>query len=135
MSAAAVSARILQDCLAKYGVGHPRLPDRFFAAQARFQRTPWLFAVADDLRFPTTLGTRSVSVRLFTWYRLQVAASTNQQMGARLSEVTQFVRPLSALFSPQIVARVVATLRRQMKQGGRPVASDGMRLMPPGAHE
>jgi hypothetical protein len=57
-------------------------------------------------------------------------------VGARLSEVTQLVRPLSALFAPQIAARVVvATLRRQMKQGGRPVASDGMRLMPPGAQE
>jgi hypothetical protein len=44
MSAAAVSVKILNDCLAKYGVSDPRLPDRFFSAQARFQRTPWLFA-------------------------------------------------------------------------------------------
>jgi hypothetical protein len=134
MSAAAVSARLLQDCLATYGIADPRLPSRFFAAQAHFQRTPWLFAAADDLRLPATEGKRSVSVRLFNWYRVQVAACTNQRVGARLSEVTQLVRPLSALFAPQIVARVVvATLRRQMQQGGRHVAADGMRLMPPDA--
>ena len=136
MSAAAVSARLLKDCLASYGVADPRLPGRFFSAQAHFQRTPWLFAAADDLRLPATVGTRSVSVRLFNWYRLQVAACANQRVGARLSEVTQLVRPLSALFAPQIVARVVvATIRQQMQQGGRHVASDGMRLMPPGAQE
>ena len=42
MSAAAVSARILKDCLATYGIADPRLPGRFFSAQAQFQRTPWL---------------------------------------------------------------------------------------------
>src|SRR5262245_37760695 len=34
MSAAAVSARVLKDCLATYGVRDPRLSARFFAAQA-----------------------------------------------------------------------------------------------------
>jgi 2-polyprenyl-6-methoxyphenol hydroxylase-like FAD-dependent oxidoreductase len=57
MSAAAVCARVLQACLAQYGVGHPRLPARFFAAQAQVQRTPWLFAAADDLRLPATGAT------------------------------------------------------------------------------
>src|SRR5712691_5294650 len=120
MSAAAVSARILNDCLAKYGVGNPRLPDRFFLAQARFQRTPWLFAAADDLRFLATLGNRSASVRLFNWYRMKVAACSNKRVGARLSEVTQFVRPMSSLFTPQIVSCVVvATIRRWTKQVGQ----------------
>jgi hypothetical protein len=134
MSAAAVSVRILKDCLAKYGVGNPRLPGRFFAAQARFQRTPWLFAAADDLRFPTTVGNRSAAMQLFNWYRLKVAACSNKRVGTRLSEVTQFVRPLSSLFAPQIVSRVVvATIRQQTKQGGQQASSHGIRLMPPGA--
>ncbi len=34
MSAAAVSVKILKDCLAEYGVGNPRLPDRLFSAKA-----------------------------------------------------------------------------------------------------
>jgi 2-polyprenyl-6-methoxyphenol hydroxylase-like FAD-dependent oxidoreductase len=134
MSAAAVSVKILKDCLAKYGVGNPRLPARFFSGQAHFQRTPWLFAAADDLRFPGTLGNRSASVRLFNWYRLKVLACPNKRVGARLTEVTQFVRPMSSLFAPQIVSRVVvATIRRQTKQVGQQASSHGIRLMPPGA--
>ncbi|MBV8358340.1 MAG: FAD-dependent monooxygenase [Deltaproteobacteria bacterium] len=134
MSAAAVSVRILNDCLTKYGVGNPRLPDRFFSAQARFQRTPWLFAAADDLRFPATLGSRSASVRLFNWYRLKVAACSDKRVGARLSEVTQFVRPMSSLFAPHIVSCVVvAMMRRHSKQVGQETSSYGIGLMPPGA--
>ena len=34
MSAAAVSARLLKDCLATYGIADPRLPGRFFSVQA-----------------------------------------------------------------------------------------------------
>jgi hypothetical protein len=94
MSAAAISAKILNDCVAKYGVGDLRLADKFFSEQARFQRTPWLFAAGDDLRFPVTLGSRSASVRLFNWYRSKVVACSHKLVSRRLTEVTQFVRPL-----------------------------------------
>jgi len=133
MSAAAVSVKVLKDCLAKYGVANPSLPERFFSAQARFQRTPWLFAAADDLRFPATLGNRSASVRLFNWYRLKVAACSDKRVGARLSEVTQFVRPMSSLFAPQILSRVVmSAIRQQIKQVGKKASSHGISPMPLG---
>src|SRR5215471_5827951 len=131
MSAAAVSASILNDCLAKYRLDDPRLAEWFFQAQARFQKTPWLFAAADDLRFPATLGTRSASVRLFNWYRLKAAACSNKLVGGRLSEVTQFVRPLSSLFAPQVVSHVVVnTIGRRVKQVRRRGSPDAIRLMP-----
>jgi 2-polyprenyl-6-methoxyphenol hydroxylase-like FAD-dependent oxidoreductase len=134
MSAATVSARLLQRCLATYGVGDPRLPGQFFAAQARFQRTPWLFAAADDLRLPATAGTRSASARLFNWYRAQLVACPDRQVGARLAEVTQFVRPLSALFAPPVVWRVLgAAMRRRLQARGRTAAADRLSPMPPGA--
>jgi 2-polyprenyl-6-methoxyphenol hydroxylase-like FAD-dependent oxidoreductase len=133
MSAAAVSVRILKDCLAKYGVSNPRLPERFFSAQARFQRTPWLFAAADDLRFPETLGNLTAAMRFFNWYRPMVARCSSQRVGQRLGEVTQFVRPLSSLFAPQVVSRlVVAAIWRQTKQLGSQVSSHGTPPMPPG---
>jgi hypothetical protein len=114
MSAAAISVKIFKDCLIRYGVDDPRLPNRFFSAQAHFQKTPWLFAAADDLRFPATVGNRSASVRLFNWYRLKTVACPGKLVGGRLSEVTQFVRPIQSLFAPQILSRVVvAALRRQ----------------------
>ena len=134
MSAAAVSARLLKDCLATYGVGDQRLPGRFFSAQAQFQRTPWLFAAADDLRLSATVGKRSVSVRLFNWYRPKLVACPDRQVGARLGEVTHLVRPMSTLFAPQVVSRVlVAAMWRRIKAIGRKASSDGLRPMPPGA--
>src|SRR5215831_4653042 len=105
MSAATVSARLLKNCLDTYGIVDPRLPGRFFSAQAHFQRTPWLFAAGDDLRLPLSEGNRSLSIRLFNWYRPQLVACPDRQVGARLSQVTQFLRPLSSLFAPQIVSR------------------------------
>jgi 2-polyprenyl-6-methoxyphenol hydroxylase-like FAD-dependent oxidoreductase len=134
MSAAAVSARLLKDCLTSYGVADPRLPGRFFAAQAHFQRRPWLFAAADDLRLPATVGHRSVSVRLFNWYRPKLVACPDRQVGARLGEVTHLVRPMSSLFTPQVVSRVlVAAMWRRIKAMGRKASPDDSRLMPPGA--
>jgi hypothetical protein len=133
MSAAAVSVRILRDCLAKYGVSDPRLPERFFSAQARFERTPWLFAAADDLRFPNTLGNLTAAMRFFNWYRPMVGRCPSQRIGKRLGEVTQFVRPLSSLFAPQVVSHLVATMiRRRAKQAGPAASSHGTPLMPPG---
>lgn len=133
MSAATVSARLLQECLARYGVADPRLPRAFFSAQAAFQRTPWLFSAADDLRLPMSEGNRSVSIRLFNWYRPQVVSCPDRQVGARLGQVTQFLRPLSSLFSPPIVSRVLfASGSRRIKAIRRePVPS--LATMPPDA--
>jgi 2-polyprenyl-6-methoxyphenol hydroxylase-like FAD-dependent oxidoreductase len=133
MSAATVSARLLKDCLEAYGIGDPRLPSRFFSAQAQFQRTPWLFAAADDLRLPATEGKRPISVRLFNWYRPKLFTCPDPQVGACLLEVTHFVKPLSSLFAPRVVSRVlVAATRRKIKAVGRTSSYDGLRPMPPG---
>jgi 2-polyprenyl-6-methoxyphenol hydroxylase-like FAD-dependent oxidoreductase len=132
MSAAAVSARVLNDCLVKYGIGGPRLPERFFSEQARFQRTPWLFAAADDLRFSTTLGKRTVSTRLFNLYRRLMSACSNERLGTHLSEVNQFVRPMSSLFVPQVFSRIlISAICRQTKLLGRRASSHGIGSMPP----
>jgi hypothetical protein len=106
MSAAAVCARILEHCLDEYGIANLCLSKRFFSAQARFQTTPCLFAAGDDLRFPATVGKRTWSVRLLNSYRLNAIACPDRRVGARLAEVTQFVRPRSSLFAPQILSSV-----------------------------
>ena len=125
MSAATVSARLLQQCLAGYGVADSRLPRAFFAAQARFQQTPWLFAAADDLRLPMSEGYLSPSMRLFNWYRPQLVACPDQQVGARLGQVTQFLRPMSSLLAPQIVSRCWS---RRPAGGSRPSGESPHRL-------
>ncbi len=134
MSVATVSARLLEDCLERYGIDDPRLPTRFFSAQAHFQRTPWLFAAADDLRLPATDGKRSVSVRLFNWYRPKLVACPDRDIAACLAEVTHLLKPIGALFAPRVVARVVlAAMRRRFTKRGRTTSSDDLRRMPPGA--
>jgi len=134
MSAATIAARLLQQCLARYGAAESRLPRAFFAAQARFQQTPWLFAAADDLRLPMSEGHRSLSIRAFNWYRPQLVACPDRQVAARLGEVTQFLRPISSLFALHIVSRVlVASTSRRIKVMRRKPASPGVAPMPPDA--
>jgi 2-polyprenyl-6-methoxyphenol hydroxylase-like FAD-dependent oxidoreductase len=134
MRAATVSARLLKDFLDTNGIDDPRLPSRFFSAQAQFQRTPWLFAAADDLRLPATEGKRSASVRLFNWYRPKLVACPDRRVGACLAEVTHTVKPISALFAPRVVSRVLTSaMSRRIKAMGRQASSDGLRPMPPDA--
>src|SRR5215471_10375779 len=134
MSAATVSARLLQQCLASYGVADSRLPVRFFAAQAKFQQTPWLFAAADDLRLPMSEGNRSLSMRLFNWYRPQLVTCPDPEVSARLAQVTQFLQPMSSLFAPQIVSRVlVASTGRRIRAIRQKPASPCVAPMPPDA--
>jgi 2-polyprenyl-6-methoxyphenol hydroxylase-like FAD-dependent oxidoreductase len=134
MSAATVSARLLQQCLVRYGVADSRLPRAFFAAQAHFQQTPWLFAAADDLRLPMSEGHRSLSMRLFNWYRPQLVTCPDPEVSARLGQVTQFLQPMSSLFAPQIVSRVlVASTGRRIRAIGQKPASPCVAPMPPDA--
>jgi 2-polyprenyl-6-methoxyphenol hydroxylase-like FAD-dependent oxidoreductase len=126
MSAAAACAQVLKDCLTTHGVADPRLPGRFFSAQAQFQRTPWMFAAADDLRLPATEGSRSASVRLFNWYRPKLVACPDRQVAMRLGETTHFLRPMSSLFTPKVISRVLVSAMR------RKASSDGLPPMPPG---
>src|SRR5262249_7226818 len=134
MSATTVCTRLLKDCLDTYGLDDPRLADRFFSAQAQFQRPPWLFAAVDDLRLPATEGQRSASARLFNCYRPKLVACPNREVGACLAEVTHLVKPMSALFAPRVVSRVLASaMRRRMTAIRWKASSDGLRPMPPGA--
>jgi 2-polyprenyl-6-methoxyphenol hydroxylase-like FAD-dependent oxidoreductase len=133
MSAAAVSVRLLQQCLARYGAADPRLPRAFFAAQAHFQRTPWLFSAADDLRLPESEGRRSLSIRLFNWYRPQLVTCPYRQVGAQLGQVTQFLQPLSSLFAPPIVSRVLVASTRRRIRPVPPSPAPSAASMPPGA--
>ena len=134
MSAATVSARLLQQCLVRYGVADSRLPRAFFAAQAHFQQTPWLFAAADDLRLPMSEGHRSLSMRLFNWYRPQLVTCPDPEVSARLGQVTQFLQPMSSLFTPQIVSRVlVASTGRRIRAIGQKHLPPGVAPLPPDA--
>jgi hypothetical protein len=95
----------------------------------------WIDDIGSHLPTPEQLLQQLLALTSATACHMDgYSTCSNKQVGACLSEVTQFVRPMSSLFAPQIVSRVVvATMQRQMKQVGPQVSSDGIRLMPPGA--
>jgi hypothetical protein len=107
MTAAAISSRMLRECLDKYEPTNPELPREFFKAQATVQRDPWLLAAGVDLRFPFTVGDRPLSIKLFNFYLDSVGiAAKDPTVRKRLVEVAQLLRPISDLYEPAIARRV-----------------------------
>jgi hypothetical protein len=107
MTAAAISSRMLLECLDKYEPTNPELPREFFKAQATVQHDPWLLAAGVDLRFPFTVGDRPLSIKLFNFYLDSVGiAAKDPTVRKRLVEVAQLLRPISDLFEPAIACRV-----------------------------
>jgi 2-polyprenyl-6-methoxyphenol hydroxylase-like FAD-dependent oxidoreductase len=107
MTAAAISSRMLRECLDKYDVANPELPREFFKAQATVQHDPWLLAAGVDLRFPFTVGDRPLSIKLFNFYLDSVGiAAKDPAVRKRLVEVAQLLRPISDLYEPAIARRV-----------------------------
>ena len=70
-------------------------------------------------------GRRSLSMRLFNWYRPQLVTCPDPEVSARLGQVTQFLQPMSSLFAPQIVSRVLVA------STGRRIRAIGQKPLPP----
>jgi 2-polyprenyl-6-methoxyphenol hydroxylase-like FAD-dependent oxidoreductase len=107
MTALALSASALRAGLATQDSATPEFAHEFFRAQARIQRDPWLLSAGVDLRFPFTLGRRSIAMKFLNIYMDGIGlAAKDAIVRRRLVEVAQLVRPLSDLMTPAIVARV-----------------------------
>jgi hypothetical protein len=116
MSVAAAEAGILRNCL-KETTAPELLPQRFFAAQARFQINPWRLAVCNDLKFSSVQGERTPAIRFFNWYREQLALTPDRQVQKRLGEVDSLLRPVVSIFDPLIMLRVLASSLRSARHG------------------
>jgi 2-polyprenyl-6-methoxyphenol hydroxylase-like FAD-dependent oxidoreductase len=108
MTASALSATVLRECLAKYDPVDPEFPRAFFEAEATIQRDPWMLSAGVDLRFPFTMGSRPLPIRLMNMYMegIGLAARRNPKVRRTLVEVAQLIRPLSDLLQPSIIASV-----------------------------
>jgi len=104
MSSAATSAGILRACLAKTTSPH-MLPKLFFQEQGRFQANPWRLAVSNDLRFAVVQGRRTLGVKVFNWYRDQLARCSDRYVLQRLSEVDLLLAPVESILTPWVAAR------------------------------
>jgi 2-polyprenyl-6-methoxyphenol hydroxylase-like FAD-dependent oxidoreductase len=107
MSVAAADAGILKRCLSKT-TSPSELPDIFFNRQAEFQKNAYKLACANDLKFATVQGPRSLGTRLFNWYNDQIthAAAADPWLTRRNGLVNLLVEPVSIIYHPWFVVRV-----------------------------
>lgn len=108
MSVAVGDAAILRDCL-KTTTDPEELPKLFFRRQVSFQKNAFRLAVANDLRFRAVEGRRGPAIRFGNWYREQLtrAGSADRYVARRLGEVNLLLKPVSTLYRPAVVTRLL----------------------------
>jgi 2-polyprenyl-6-methoxyphenol hydroxylase-like FAD-dependent oxidoreductase len=109
MSSALMCAGILEDTLRAVGPLSADLPARFFKAQARWLQNPWALATGADFRFESTTGKRPRMGKVVGPYMRMAFEATRHDDTVRdcLLEIMNLMKPVTALFSPKIVARVL----------------------------
>lgn len=109
MTAALMCAGILEDTLGKVSSLSADLPAKFFRAQARWLQNPWSLATGADFRFASTTGKRPALGRVMGPYMKMVFETSrhDDKVRSRLLEIMNLVTPLTALFSPSILGRVL----------------------------
>ncbi len=108
MSVAAGDAGILKQCL-QQTTSPELLPTLFFKHQASFQRNAYQLACANDLRFRTVQGPRTLRTRIFNWYNDQItrAAASDGWVARKNGLVNLLVEPITLTYHPWFVVRVV----------------------------
>lgn len=112
MSTAALYAEVLQECLEtrlQRGAGLNGLWRDFFKGAAAAADAPWQLASSEDFRHRQTVGRRGPAMRLLHWYTrtAQAASGRDTRVAERVYEVMHLLKAPSALFSPDIVRRVL----------------------------
>jgi len=125
MTTGALSSLILRGCLASEGVGDPELPRKFFKAQALFQAEPWGLATGADFRIKGTEGHRAFISRVLDpiMNRMFEVQTDDPEIGERLGEVINMMRPPSALFEMSMLARIAKAWGRRLVRG-KPVIQE-----------
>jgi 2-polyprenyl-6-methoxyphenol hydroxylase-like FAD-dependent oxidoreductase len=121
MTSGALSALILGECLEKNGINDVEVPRKFFKAQARFQAEPWGLATASDFRVPGTEGKRPLMSRVMDPLlgKMFQVANDDPQIGERIGEVINMMKPPSALFEASMLKMVAKAWSRRLIKGRR----------------
>lgn len=117
MSAAALQAVALRDCLAR---GPEQLAARFFKSAGRRIEVAWQMALGGDLALPEVNAPRPLSARIANAYigRLLSAAERDWAVAERFVKVSSLIAPPTLLVSPATVGRiVVGNWRRAIRKG------------------
>lgn len=105
------------------------LPPRYFRQAAKLIDTPWQIAVGADFRFPQTTGEKPPGTDLINRYltRLHRATHHDDVVCRAFLRVANLLEPLSSLFHPRIVWRVLrkgnAAARPTSVRAGRPMGA------------
>jgi len=120
MTTAAVSARLLDDWIARAGASGSLVPSDYFRTQARFLREVWDLATGADFRLPKTTGPRPRFAHLANGYldMLLLAAEEDPRVRAAMLDVVHLLDSPTVLFRPAVVARVLGHRLRQRSEGG-----------------
>jgi 2-polyprenyl-6-methoxyphenol hydroxylase-like FAD-dependent oxidoreductase len=125
MTVAAQEARVLQQCLAD---GTDRatnlavLQRRYFRGASRIVKAAWAMATGADLVYPQTEGQRPFGQGAIVRYlgHIQALSCYDRKVLNVWNQVTNMQRPLAALFTPSVVARVA----RRAVAGGPPLSAE-----------
>jgi 2-polyprenyl-6-methoxyphenol hydroxylase-like FAD-dependent oxidoreductase len=106
MTLAALSARVLADCLED---GDEDLTRRYFRSVAKVVEPAWALSVGGDLRFPHVKGPRSAKMRFLNGYlsRLHRAAAVDSTVAGRFLEVANGLAGPEILLAPRLVWRIL----------------------------
>ncbi|MGQ0834162.1 MAG: FAD-dependent oxidoreductase [Gammaproteobacteria bacterium] len=114
MTVSALEAAELDTCLREYHGGHDTdlsgLSRTFHRKAAKIVDSAWMLATGEDLRFPETIGRRSLATRFLHWYMglIHAAAEHHALVTERFYEVMNMIAPPSALFRPDVLAALLA---------------------------
>jgi 2-polyprenyl-6-methoxyphenol hydroxylase-like FAD-dependent oxidoreductase len=131
MTSGALSALLLRECLTRVGIANAELPREFFKAQARFQAEPWGLATGADFRIAGTEGHRPFISRLLEpiMGRMFEVQTDDPEIGERLGEVINMMRPPSSLFELTLLARIAKAWGRRLVKG-KPAAAESAPMPP-----
>jgi 2-polyprenyl-6-methoxyphenol hydroxylase-like FAD-dependent oxidoreductase len=109
MTTTAVCAQVLASELQRSD-DPARLARSFHRAQLRFLGDVWSLATGADFLFPSTTGKRPRGAALVHPYFVALTETAIEDLSIRrrFGEVLHLLKPPSALFAPDLVARVVA---------------------------
>ncbi len=111
MSVAALEALALRETLRETGIADPGKARLFFKRAAKVVKAAWTLATGADLAFPKTQGARPPAFDLSLWYVDQVTSlcCSDADILRTWLQVAHLQRPVTDLFRPRILARVLRT--------------------------
>jgi 2-polyprenyl-6-methoxyphenol hydroxylase-like FAD-dependent oxidoreductase len=108
MSVAAIEAKLLQECLNNIN-GFKGFTKSFQTKLAKLTHAPWMLATSEDFRYRGTEGKPSLMTKFMHGYMNHVLRIATQNIPVRklLIEVQQMLKQPTAMFRPDVVARVM----------------------------